>query len=184
MKNVRVARRYAMALMMAADQAKSIDRTAKDLESIAGVLSSSRELRLMLTSPVVTAQKKSSVFKEIFGSRLHPTTLEFIDLLIEKHREGHVPDVIAQFNVLRDERMGIVTVGVTSAVEFTAPQEKSLQSSLERYTGKKVRVHLSVDGAIRGGLLVQIGDTVLDASVTHHLEVLKTKFVQGMDVPH
>jgi F-type H+-transporting ATPase subunit delta len=133
---------------------------------------------------VVPAKKKSDVFTELFASRMDKATLAFVDLLIQKHREPLLPDVIEQFNALRDQRMGIVNVAVTAAVECTAPQQKSLQASLERYTGKKVRLHFSTDATIKGGLKVTIGDTVLDASLIHQLALLRDRFVHGMDVSH
>jgi F-type H+-transporting ATPase subunit delta len=171
-----------MALMTAAGEQKALESTSKDLEAIAAVLNGSRDFRVLVASPVVPAKRKSGVFKELFGPRVGRATLDFIDLLIEKHRERLLLDVIEQFNALHDEKLGIVAVGVTSAIECTAPQQKSLQRSLEQYTQKKVRVHFALDKTLKGGLLVRIGDTVLDASITHQLEVLRTRFVHGMDV--
>ena len=75
--------------------------------------------------------------------------------------------------------MGIVSIDVTSAVEFTPSQEKDLNNELERYTKKKVRVRLTVDRAIKAGLVVRIGDTVLDASMRRQLELLKARFLEG-----
>lgn len=177
MKNLRVARRYAAALMAAAETDSTIDRTAKDLEAIAAVMASSADLRRMVTSPVVSSAKKRAVFGEIFGSRIAEGTMGFIELLIRKQREFHLIDIIEQFGVLRDDKFGIVTVDVTSAVALSAAEEKDLHARLERFTGKKVRVRVAVDAAIRGGLIVRIGDTVRDASVTRQLELLRERFL-------
>jgi F-type H+-transporting ATPase subunit delta len=68
---------------------------------------------------------------------------------------------------------------VTSAIEFTPSQRKDLADELERYTRKKVRVRIAVDKAIKGGLVVRIGDTVLDASVRRQLEILRERFLSG-----
>lgn len=179
MKNMRVARRYAGALMEAAEEGKAIDRTAADLETIAGVLRSSRELRLLTESPVVSPAKKSAVFRGIFASRIAKGTMEFIDLVIAKQREEHLIEIADQFFLLRDEKMGIVSVDVTSAVEFTPSQRTDLTNELERYTKKKVRIRMTVDRAIRAGLIVRIGDTVLDASMRRQLELLKARFIGG-----
>jgi F-type H+-transporting ATPase subunit delta len=179
MKNVRVARRYATALMTAANEQKSIDATAADLGLVGDLLRGSRELRLLISSPVVSPAKKKAVFKEVLQKRIAAETLRFIHLLIAKGRESILPDVIEQFENLRDAKYGIVNVDVRSAVEFTAPQEKGLQAQLEKYTRRKVRVRFALDTSIRGGLVVKIGDTVLDASVRHQLELLRERFVSG-----
>ena len=179
MKNVRVARRYAGALMDVAEAGKIIDGTAADLEIIASALRGSRELTLLAQSPVVSPARKAAVFRAIFAGRIGKGTMEFIDLVIAKQREKHLPEIIEQFALLRDEKMGIVSVDVTSAVEFTPSQHKDLSNELERYTKKKVRVRVTVDRAIKAGLVVRIGDTVLDASMRRQLELLKARFLEG-----
>ena len=94
-------------------------------------------------------------------------------------RERHLGEIIEEFEALRDEKYGIVNVDVTSAIEFTPSQRKDLADELERYTRKKVRVRIAVDKAIKGGLVVRIGDTVLDASVRRQLEILRERFLSG-----
>ena len=179
MKNPRVARRYAAALMTAAEQQKNIDGTAADLDLVGRLLRESRDLRRLIASPIVSPARKRAVFKEVLGTRIGNETLRFIDLLITKGREGVLPEIIQQFELERDEKYGIVNVDVRSAVEFTEPQEKSLQAQLEKHTKKKVRVRFALDKSIQGGLVVKIGDTVLDASVRHQLELLRERFISG-----
>jgi F-type H+-transporting ATPase subunit delta len=177
MKNLRVARRYAAALMSAAGADSGVDRTAKDLETISAVMAASPDLRRMVGSPVVSPAKKAAVFQEIFGARLSGGTMAFLAMLIHKQREPHLTDIIEQFGALRDEKFGIVTVHVTAAAPLTAVEEKDLHARLERFTKKKVRVRVAVDAAIKGGLVVRIGDTVRDASIRRQLELLRERFL-------
>lgn len=179
MKNLRVARRYAQALMLSADGPAAIDAIAGDLELLRKSLETSRELRRLIASPIVAAEKKLAVLRELFTKHIGGTTLSFIELLAQKQREAMLPEIIEQYHALRDERYGIVNVDVSSAVEITPQQEKSLADSLERYTKKKVRVRFSLDKALRGGLVVKIGDTVLDASIKRQLELMREQFVHG-----
>jgi F-type H+-transporting ATPase subunit delta len=179
MKNVRVARRYAKALMGLAEELNKVDDTLRDLDLIRGILRGSREFRLLVANPVVSVPKKLAIFEELLAGRVGSETLIFVNLLVSKHREALLLDVIEQFDVLRDEKFGIANVDVKSAIEFSPVQEKNLQGELERYTGKKVRVHFSLDEGIKGGLVVQVGDTVLDASIRHQLELLRARFVAG-----
>lgn len=179
MSALRVARRYASAVMLAAEQTKSLEKISADLESVAALIAVSREFRLLLSSPVVPPAKKADVIREIFAKRVGSDTLNMMLLMIEKHRENVLAEMIRQFQTLRDEKMGFINVDVTSAVEFTGPQEKELQKQLEKTTKKKVRVRFALDHAIAGGLVIRIGDTVLDASVRHQLDLLKQRFVAG-----
>jgi F-type H+-transporting ATPase subunit delta len=179
MKNTRVARRYAVALMSAAAQQKTVEATAKDLEAIAKVLHDSRELRLLVASPVVPVARKRAIFEEIFAGHISRETLRFLHLLTSKSREGILSELIEQFRVLHDESLGIVNVEVRTVVQLSYAQEKDLRAELERLIGKKPRIHQVLDASIRGGLIVRIGDTVLDASVSHQLELMRARFIAG-----
>jgi len=183
MTHTRVARRYAAALMAAAEQAKVAEAVTKDLQLVEATLRDSRELRLLIASPIVQRAKKAGAFKALFASRVNPHTMLFIDLLVAKQREGILRETIDQYMKLRDIQMGIVNIGVVSAVPLTKTQEDALRIQMERNTGKKVRLHVSLDPGIRGGLVVRVGDTVLDASVKHQLEVLGERFARGEYAP-
>ncbi len=179
MKNTRVARRYAQALMLSADSVKAIDAYANDLELVKKTVDGSRQLRLFINRPIVSAEKKMVVLRELFGSSISKATMSFIELLVEKQREEHLLEVIEQYFALRDLKYGIVNVDVTSAVEITGQQEKNLTAKLERYTKKKVRVRFALDTALKGGLVVRIGDTVLDSSIKRQLELMREQFTEG-----
>lgn len=179
MRNERVARRYAVALMEAAESAGAVEPVAADLEMIAATLDASRELRLLLRSPVVSPAKKRSALKSLFGARVRPVTAELLELLITKKREGDLGDVIAEWFALRDRTNNVVTAGITSALALGTEQEQRLRAELERRFKKTVRLQVTVDPAIRGGLVVRIGDTVLDASVQRQLELLRTRLATG-----
>lgn len=184
MRSTRVARRYAQALMSAAEERRILEATTADLTKIAGVIQGSRDFRAFLNSPVVSIPRKKSVLREVFGTTVGPETLAFLDMLVTKQREGELAGIIEQFHALHDLKMGIANVDVTSALELTAQQQKALQKELEQRTGKSVRLRVAVDTSIRGGLVVRIGDTVLDASLSHQLERLRERFARGAALPH
>jgi F-type H+-transporting ATPase subunit delta len=179
MKNPRVARRYAQALMSVAQDLDAVDTASVSLAMIGRVLGASRELRLLLASPIVPESKKASIVRELFQGRVAEPAMAFLDLLVRKHREVHLAEVITQFQALHDELRNTVTVEVTSAVTLKRDQEKALKAGLERRTGKTVRLLLAGDPSIMGGLVIRIGDTVLDASVTHQLARLREQFAKS-----
>jgi F-type H+-transporting ATPase subunit delta len=179
MKNLRVARRYAAALMSAAEQRGTMQAVSAELEAIGKLLQDSREFSLLVGSPVISAARKISVFRELFESRVGVEVMSFLVLLAEKGREEVLPEIIEQFQSLVRDRLGVVQVEVTSAVDLTDEQEQMLRRRLEAYTKKKVRMTVGLDKEIQGGLLIQIGDTILDGSLQHQLEVLRERFVKG-----
>ena len=179
MAATRIARRYAVALMDVAEEVGAVERVAADLEGIGGTLRNARDLRLLLASPVVTAEKKKAVLDALFGARIARPTSLFLALLVQKRREQHLAEIASQFSALRDEKQGVVTADVTAAVDLSPGQQQELGRRLERATSKRVRLRLRRDPAIGGGILVQIGDTVFDASVRHQLKVLRGRLLAG-----
>jgi F-type H+-transporting ATPase subunit delta len=179
MKHSRVAARYAEALMGAAEESKAVDAVARDLEVLRATLGASRDLRRLLDSPIVSPARKRAILKEIFGSRFGPLATQLIELMVEKGREGLLPAAIEQWYALRDDRMGVVTVDVTTAVDISPDQKRDLAAALERATKKTVRIRTATDAAIRAGLIVRIGDTVHDGSMRRQLERLRERLVTG-----
>jgi F-type H+-transporting ATPase subunit delta len=183
MSSSRVARRYAAALMGVADTSAKLAAIGKDVESLGAVLGASRELVLMLQSPVISPRKKTDVLEAIFTGKLTVETAAFLRLLVAKRREEHLPEIVVQFRVLRDQKEGTVPAEVVSAIDLTAQQKQQLERELEAYTKKQIRLRQSVDPAIRAGLVVRLGDTVLDGSLRRQLELLRTRLVEGAELP-
>ncbi len=179
MTNVRVARRYAEALVEMAEEQKNTDAVVKDLELLRRLLKESRDLLLFVKSPIVNKRKKQEIFRSMFGSKLSEATNRFLDVTTEKGREEFLPEIIDQFFVLRDERQGIVNVDVRTATDFSRDQAAVLQQKLETYTNKRVRITFSLDKLLRGGFVARVGDTVVDGSVKRQLELLRQRFGEG-----
>ena len=182
MVNVRVARRYAQAMVELAEQQHSVDLFASDLEMMREAINGSAELRLFLKSPIIGKVRKMEVLKLLFGGKVGETVFQFIGLLAEKGREDILSDIINQFFAIRDERQGILNADVRTAVDFLKEQTSQLQSSLESYSKKRVRIKFSVDKQLRGGFVARIGDTVFDGSIKRQLELLRERFVEATGI--
>ncbi len=179
MSNLRVAKRYASALMALTGEAKKPETIADDLLTVQTTIKASRELRSLLASPVVSKEKKKAVIAEIFGKKIGVVVNQYLEAIIEKRREDVLPEVLEQYFLLRDEQLGIVSVDVRTAVKFSAEQEKSLVRELESYTQKKVRVSFSLDKVLKGGFVAKVGDTTLDGSIRRQLELLRSRLKDG-----
>jgi F-type H+-transporting ATPase subunit delta len=137
---------------------------------------------VFLSSPIIPKQKKQAIIAELFASRVSATTMRFLNLLVNKGRESILADIIRMFYRLRDDKFGIVNANVIVAAPIAPEQEQTLQQSLERYTHKTVHMRFNLDKSIQGGLVVQVGDTVLDGSIRRQLQLLREKFSQGSEV--
>ncbi len=170
---MKAASRYAASLLQLAVERGELDTIVKDMADIGATLQGSRELVVFLRSPVVNAQQKRAVLKELFDGKVSHTTGMFLDILVKKGREDQIQDVVAAFKKLYNEHVGIVEVEVTTASEISSGQENSLKTALEQHTGKKVVINRVVDPSVRGGIKARIGDTVIDGTVQHKLEQLR-----------
>jgi len=182
MANIRLATRYAEALMMSAEEQKVLDRVAAEMEMLDRMLQNSREFLLFLKSPVISREKKQAVLGEIFAKQLHALTMGFLRLLAEKGREEILHDICTRFFALRDERLGIVSVNVRSATELSKDQQKNIQKRFEGLIKKSVRLAVNVEKDLKGGFLARVGDTVYDGSVKRQLEMLRKRFAEGVGV--
>lgn len=181
MANIRIAKRYAKALIEIAEEMKKLDRITKDVQFIDSVIRSSRDLQLLLKSPIVREEKKKEILKEIFSdSRVDPVTLKFIILLVEKGREGLLPDVVKTYQQLYDEKMGIVTVEITVAYEVSDSEKKKIERKiLELTKAKAIKPIYKIDPSIIGGVVIRIGDTVYDASIRRKIQLLREQLIYG-----
>ena len=172
-----VARRYAQALAEEARSGGSLDTVDGDVDAIASALDGSRELRTALGSPVVPRGKKEAVLTSLFSERVSPLTMRFLDLLLRNEREESIPSIVRGYQALRDEERGIVTATVRSAKPLSPDETERVKAALEARSGKTVRMKLSVEPELIGGLVVRLGDTVYDRSVRHQLAELKEQMV-------
>jgi F-type H+-transporting ATPase subunit delta len=182
MTNLRIANRYAEALLTNAEESHILKNVSDDLTVIQRIIKESHEFQLFLESPVIKKEKKQAVFKATFGSSVQSLTLQFLSLLIEKDREDVLPSIIEAFFQLQDEMLGIVHVRVTTAAELSQQQTEQLKQRFEAYSKKKVFIDQSVDKQLIGGFIARIGDTVFDGSVKQQLELLRERFAEELIV--
>lgn len=179
MSNYNISSRYAAALMQLASEKNLFEQISADMDMVFNTIRSSRELQVMLKSPVVKPSDKEQVLSGIFENRINHASLNFLQFIVRKNREVLLFNIIRQFLDLSDKKLGIVNAEVTSASEFSDVQMDKLTKKLEEYTLKKVRLSMQVNRNLLGGFIVKIDDTVLDASLNHQLELLKEQFLKG-----
>jgi F-type H+-transporting ATPase subunit delta len=169
MREESVARRYAAALLA---QAKNRDRVTKqkeELDRAAATVAGNGQLAALLRQPLVTeARKKAALTAALQGAVTAPT-LSFLSLLVDKRRIALLAEIRQEFERLVREYQNVALATAVSAVPLTDDQVKALEKSLEARTGKDIELRTEVDPSLIGGVLVRIGDTVLDGSVRGNL---------------
>jgi len=179
MSDIPVARRYAQALGEEAAREKRTEQIDQDMALIQESLDASSELVRFFESPIISREKKDSVVVALFKERVDPLTLKFLRLLVEKRRETLFLLVAQAYRALRDEQLGIISVEARTAQPLDEAEEKKLVQTLETMTKKHVRLHVTLEPDLIGGLIVRIGDTVYDGSVRNQLATLRERLEQG-----
>jgi len=177
MADFRILHRYATSLLETALEKKNLDLITTDIRLLVETLEGSRELQLMLESPVVRPELKLNVFKEVFSEKISKDTIDFIEFLVSKKRENLIGSIGKRFLELRDAHLGIANVIVTTLSEFSNEQKNVLQNKLEKILEKKVRLNFKTDANIVGGFVAKVDDTLYDASIRHQLDLLKKQFL-------
>lgn len=173
----RIVRRYASALFSAASKADVVDRVESDLGFVSYVTESSPALWDAMISPIIPRAKKEQILVDLFGERVHEITLNYLKLLVDKRREEALKETEAEYVGLANEARGIVDAEVTSAVALDEEQEKKLIAKLTAMTGKRIVLSKRVDRGLVAGVLVRIGDTVIDGSVRGQLAALREELL-------
>jgi F-type H+-transporting ATPase subunit delta len=167
-----VTRRYATALYEEANASGVLESVDDDVLMLRDSLDSNRELSLFLDSPVISTEKKDKILQELLDERVSELTLRFLRLLVEKDRETLTKEILDEYQSLRDEQRGIVDAEVTVARPLNDEDRDLLLKALEQKTGKDIRLHVTEDPDLIGGLVIRIGDRVFDASVRSQLNEL------------
>jgi len=177
MKDIRVAKRYAAALFGVAKRDGILDAVEADLLLVSRFLAEVPYLRAMLLQPLVSDERKYKVAGDAFGDRVTPYTLSFLKLMIRKRREDLIEEALREFRALLAEFENTVDAEAASAVPLTEDQMTRLTQSLQTMTGKTVRLTTHQDTALVGGIIVRIGDTILDGSVRGNLVRLEQQLL-------
>lgn len=169
-----VGERYAQALFDLANEQKQIAAVEADLRSLKTALAESRDLRILLASPAFTAEEKGRGLAAIAAkAKFNATTRKFLGLLAANSRASFLPSVITSFQALAAKARGAVSAQVVTALPLTAAQSKGVAAALRQALGKDPEIETRVDPAILGGIKVQVGSRLFDASLKSKLDSLK-----------
>ena len=172
-----IARVYAEALFEVAKQKGKLDVIRDQLAEVADALESDRDLAVFFFSPYFSsAEKRDGIARAIAGAE---PELTFLELLVEKHRMPVIFRMRRRFDEMWAEENRQLDVTLTSAVELDPEVVERVGAEIERQTDRKVQLRSQVDGDLLGGLVLQVGNMVLDASIRNRLERLRKEVAQA-----
>ena len=173
-----IAEVYARALFEVAKERDILDEVHDELGEFTKALNDNRELAIFFFSPYFSSEeKKDGLHRAVTGA--DPAFMNFLEALLERHRMPAIFRIRTEFEELWDEENKLLPVEVTSPVELDEEIVQSIGQRIGEQTGQKVELSTKVDPDLLGGLVVRVGNYVLDASIRNRLNQLRKQVARG-----
>ena len=177
MRDIKVASRYAKSLLKIAIEENSLEDLYKDMVLVNDVCANSKELTLLLQSPIIKTDKKTAILNEIFGGKISQIASSFIAIITSKKREAILGDIASSFIDIYKFHKSIKTAQVTSAIPLSKDQRDKIIATLKASNNtESVDLKEIVDPSIIGGMIVRVGDKQIDESIKRKLTNLEMEF--------
>ncbi|MGI9089471.1 MAG: F0F1 ATP synthase subunit delta [Gemmatimonadaceae bacterium] len=175
MREATIARNYAEALLTLATKAENRDGFGGLIRDVANAITNDVTVRRFLESPRVSYEEKNEILSKAFGDRMPRMFLRFLQSVVHNRRQMLIPVIATEYSNLLDAAEGRVHADVTVAMPVDDAEVQNIAAQLSRALGKSVVPHVTVDKGIMGGVVIRIGDTVMDGSVRRRLNKLATR---------
>ena len=173
-----IAEVYSRSLFEVASESGGLDRIHDELAEFADVLAEDRDMQVFFFSPYFSSQeKKEGIAKLIEGA--DENFVRFLELLAERHRMPAIFRIRRGYDEMWREENKLLAVKVTSAVELDTETVEGIGKRIEEQTGQRIELAANVDPDVLGGLVLQVGNMVLDASIRNRLEQLRKSVMKA-----
>jgi len=177
MAEVRLASRYAKALIDLAKEKSALERIKADAQNILDLINSNRDFELMLKSPVIKSDRKKAIIDRLFAGNLDKEIHSFMHIIIRKRREPFLKDILQSFMRLYNIEKGITKATVFSAIPLDAGLLSRIQKMLEEKIDSTVVIDSKVDEKLIGGFILRYDDKLIDRSIASQLNDLQKHLV-------
>jgi F-type H+-transporting ATPase subunit delta len=172
-KSVTVARNYAEALFAAGAKYGDV------LDAVAGAIQADPRIAAVLESPRVSKTAKSQILERALKGEAPREFVRFLQAVVRRGRQGLLPEIAQEYQVLLDQKLNRVHAGVTLSDEPDARTQKQVVERLTKALGREVRAYFRSDPKILGGVVVRVGDRIFDGSVRRRLTALQRRMLTG-----
>jgi F-type H+-transporting ATPase subunit delta len=179
MRETRVSYRYAKSLLDLAIEKGQLEQVREDMQLVRDTVHESRELEILLKSPVVKTDKKQDILKAIFGGKIGVITTEFIDIITRKRREAELEIIAESFLTQYRINKNIVTAVITSAAALDDTLRKQVLEIVRKMAGTEVELTEKIDTSLIGGFVLRVGDRQVDTSLIRQIRMLERNFSEN-----
>jgi len=177
MPNPRLASRYAKSIIDLAIEKGQLEEVYADMQWLHSVCKSNRDFVTVLKSPVITGDKKIKILAAVSGDKFSQLTTAFNRLLVTKGRESNIPEIAIAFISQYKEHKKIYTLKLTTATPLSAEVKNAIIEQVKKEGGfENIELEEKVDKNIIGGFVLQVGDKLVDASISYDLKAIARQF--------
>jgi len=173
MSEIRIAKRYADALMDLSLEKNLMEEVYQNAEFIIAACDSNRDLSLMINSPIVKGDAKQRVLNKVFSGKINEISLHFINLLIRKRRETYLIPALEQFIKTYKAKKGIVDAFIQSSISIPESLKEKIKGMIKGDDYNEVNLHEEINEDLIGGFILRIDDKLVDNSVSSQLKRLQ-----------
>lgn len=171
-------RRYAEAAFEVATRDNAVEQWRSELETAAAIVGEPKVGRA-LANPSTPLEERTATAEATFSKIVSRPVLNLIELMLRRGRIEQLPHLAEEFRRLDNQRQGITLATATSASPLSPDEVRALTERMEQYTGGRIELDVTVDPSLLGGLIVRVGDRLIDGSVRSRLERLRNQLVSG-----
>ena len=177
MKRPKIARRYAKAFFEFSQELGKVEEISRDVRLICDTFQQSKELRFVITNPIVHIDKKNAVLNALFQGNVDAITLQYIHLVLKKRREIHLDLMCYEFEKLYKEHRNIVTLFVNSVEPLEKEALAAIVAKIKSYINAELEVIERIKPQLVGGISLHFNDYFVDASVKGSINRLRKELV-------
>lgn len=177
MTNPRLATRYAKSLLGLAQEQNKVEEVFQDMNMLKGIKQTNADFTSLLKSPVVSADKKLKIINAVLDGRVSPLTSAFVKLLVTKRRESNLPEIVTAFIKQYNEFNNIHEVKITTAQPMSEAMQNAIIDKVKSNANfEKIVLTTEVKDELIGGFKLEVGDTLIDATILRDLNDVKRQF--------
>lgn len=170
---------YARSLLELADERDETEPVANDMGALRQILDENPTLVAFFKDPGISREERQAVLDRTLSDKANPLVMRFLSLMNERHRLGVLSAVIDAYESLLDEKLGKVEVDVTVAEKLADDELERVRQRVGEALKKDAVIHQYVDEEIIGGMILRVGDRIIDASVRRQLQAMKERMLRG-----
>ncbi|NLL53045.1 MAG: F0F1 ATP synthase subunit delta [Peptococcaceae bacterium] len=178
-----LARRYAQALFELAMEMSVLDQIESELRFLDNLILEHKDLKYILSHPGIEVSSKKEILAKILDNNVSEISKHFLYLLIDRRRQNILTMVLREFTRLANNVRNLVEAKVVSAISLSPEQEEKFKQVISKLTGKNVQLITEINPQLIGGAKIQIGDQVIDGTITAALSKLRQELIKASYKP-